>query len=169
MNGFGSQGSPRGADVANPVTYPFTGLNGVTVDQQRSGQRIYDINADGVSHYGLYPDWIRDATIVAGTDGSALADDLARGAEAYLQTWERAYGIDPDSCRNPELRRTPAEVRSRVRPGMTTLQVMRAVGQPYTRLGATYGICTRTATDPEIGMDIEFDATGHVVGVARAG
>ena len=44
----------------NPVTYPFTGLGGVTVSQQHSGQRVYDINKDGVAHYGLYPDWLQD-------------------------------------------------------------------------------------------------------------
>ena len=38
---------------------------------------------------------------------------MARGAEAYLQMWERAEGIAPDSCRNPGLRRTVAAVRRR--------------------------------------------------------
>ena len=37
MNGLGAQGDPRGADAPNPVTYPFTGLGGVTV--QQAGQR----------------------------------------------------------------------------------------------------------------------------------
>ena len=37
MNGLGAQGNPRGKDVSNPVTYPFTGLHGVTVHKQRSG------------------------------------------------------------------------------------------------------------------------------------
>jgi len=168
MNGFGSQGNPRGAEVANPVTYPFTGLNGVTIDRQHSGERVYDVNKDGVSHYGLYPDWIRDATILAGSDGTAFAADMARGAEAYLQTWERAYGIDPDSCRNPELRRTLATVRSLVQPGMTTLQVMQSVGQPYTRLGTTYGICARTTAGADVRMDIDLDNAGRVVTVHLA-
>ena len=42
INGLGAQGDPRGADVANPVTYPFTGLGGVTVRQaaqRRAGLR----------------------------------------------------------------------------------------------------------------------------------
>ena len=66
MNGLGAQGDPRGADATNPVTYPFTGLGGVTVDKQVSGERVYDINQDGVAHYGLYPDWIQDLRKVAG-------------------------------------------------------------------------------------------------------
>ena len=80
-------------DVANPVTYPFK-VGGVTIDKQRAGQRVYDINADGVAQYGLYPDWIQDLTKVADSqkrgDGAKIEDDLARGAEAYLQMWERA-------------------------------------------------------------------------------
>ena len=36
INGFGAQGDPRGADVPNPVTYPFTGLGGVRRSTSRS-------------------------------------------------------------------------------------------------------------------------------------
>ena len=69
------------------MTYPFTTLGGVTVDQQVSGERVYDINKDGVAHYGLYPDWIQDLKMLAGQD---IVKDMARGSEAYLQMWERA-------------------------------------------------------------------------------
>jgi len=31
MNGLGAQGDPRGAGVANPVTYPFKGIEGATI------------------------------------------------------------------------------------------------------------------------------------------
>ena len=47
------------------MTYPFTGLGGVTVEQAAQRQRVYDINKDGVAHYGLYPDWIQDLRKVA--------------------------------------------------------------------------------------------------------
>ena len=94
INGFGAQGDPRGAGVSNPVTYPFTGLGGVKINKQISGQRVYNINTDGVAHYGLYPDWLEDlrrqvsALAVAGAeklirreiDGNAhkaLLDELA--------------------------------------------------------------------------------------------
>ncbi len=94
MNGFGAQGGPRGG--ANPVTYPFKSWDGkVTIGQQHSGQRVYDINKDGVAHYGLYPDWVEDLRHLAGRQ---IIDDLGRGAEAYLQMWERADGI-PTGCR----------------------------------------------------------------------
>ena len=54
-------------------------------DRQRSGTRVYDINHDGVAHYGLYPDWIEDARKVAGSEGETLMQEMGRGAEAYLQ------------------------------------------------------------------------------------
>ena len=147
INGLGAQGNPRGAGVANKVTYPFKGLNGVRIDRQHAGQRVYDINADGVAQYGLYPDWIQDLRKVAGRDGDKIVDDMARGAEAYLQMWERAEGIKPDSCRNPKQRKCVAKIQSLLRPGMSTAAVMKKVGQPYTRLGTTYGICAEQRGD----------------------
>ncbi len=171
MNGLGAQGDPRGTDVANPVTYPFKGLGGVTVDQQHAGERVYDINADGVAQYGLYPDWIQDLTKVAetqqGGDGAKIEDDMARGAEAYLQMWERADGVAPDSCRNPGLRKRVAKVTALVRRGMTTTAVMKAVGQPYQRLGSTYGFCAKTASNPRVVVKVTFSKAGRVAAVLR--
>jgi len=169
MNGLGAQGDPRGADVPNPVTYPFRGLGGVTVDRQVAGERVYDINKDGVAQYGLYPDWIQDLTKVADAqragDGARIADDMSRGAEAYLQTWERAEGIAPDSCRNPGLRRPVARAEAIVRRGMTTRAVMEAVGQPYERLGSTYRFCARRGGDPKVVVTVRFSKGGRVTGV----
>jgi hypothetical protein len=48
---------------------------------------VYDVNTDGVDHYGLYPDWIEDLRLVA---GQGIVDDMANGAEAYLRMWARA-------------------------------------------------------------------------------
>jgi hypothetical protein len=170
INGLGAQGDPRGADVASPVTYPFQGLGGVTVEQQHAGERVYDINADGVAQYGLYPDWIEDLGKVADAqrpgDGARIQDDMARGAEAYLQMWERAEGIAPDSCRNPDLRQRLRTVRSLVRTGLTTRAVMRAVGQPYQRLGSTYRFCARTGGDPKVMVTVRFSRGGKVTGLS---
>ena len=115
INGLGAQGDPRGANVPNKVTYPFKGLGGVTVRRQTAGQRTWDINVDGVAQYGLYPDWVEDLTKVAGKDGDAIFEDMTRGAEAYLQTWERAEGIKPDSCRNADLRKSVTKVGKLIR------------------------------------------------------
>ena len=88
INGLHSQPVPRANAAANPVKYPFRSFDGGSViDQQRSGTRVYDVNTDGVDHYGLYPDWIEDLRKVG---GQQIVDDMANGAEAYLQMWARA-------------------------------------------------------------------------------
>ncbi len=89
-NGFGHQPPPRGGAA---VQYPFQTFDGgSTVDRQRTGSRVFDVNSDGLAHYGLLPDWLEDLRIVAGPDGEAIVDDMSRGAEVYLQMWERALG-----------------------------------------------------------------------------
>ena len=153
-NGFGSQGGPRGANAPNPVTYPFTGFGGVTIGKQQSGSRTYDINTDGVAHYGLYPDWIEDLRRLA---GDVIVDDLARGPEAYLQMWERAIGIAPDSCRPDVADLSDAQLGS-LRKGMTTEEVLRALGQPSSRLGTTYAYCATGART----LTLKFNSDGRL-------
>ncbi len=170
INGLGAQGDPRGTNVANKVEYPIKGIGGITIKKQHAGKRVYDINADGVAQYGLYPDWIEDLTEVAGasggrTDADAIFDDMTRGPEAYLQMWERAYGIAPDSCRNPDLRQRLGRVEKRVRKGMTTTQVMRVVGQPYERLGTSYGVCAKLPSGRTTFVHVDFSRAGTVTGV----
>jgi hypothetical protein len=88
--GFGHQPPPR---PGSAVQYPFTTFDGgSTVDRQRTGQRVFDVNTDGLAHYGLLPDWLEDLRIVAGPDGQAIVDDMSRGAEVYLRTWDRVAG-----------------------------------------------------------------------------
>jgi microsomal dipeptidase-like Zn-dependent dipeptidase len=91
-NGLGGQPGPRGENEENPVVYPYETFDGATImEQQVSGDRTFDINVDGVAHYGLFPDWVEDMRVIAGDE---IVDDMAQGAEAYLQMWERAeaYG-----------------------------------------------------------------------------
>lgn len=94
MNGFGGTPAPRagrGSAPANPVVYPFTSFDGGAVlDRQRTGDRVWDVNVDGVAQYGQIPDWVQDMGIVAGADRAALMADLSRGAESYLQLWKSA-------------------------------------------------------------------------------
>lgn len=94
MNGFASQGGPRTPTAEAPaVSYPFQSFDGTaTIHRQVSGTRTFDINTDGVAHYGLYPDWVEDVRQVG---GQAIVNDLANGAEAYLRMWERATGERP--------------------------------------------------------------------------
>jgi hypothetical protein len=90
---------------------------------------------------------------------------MARGAEAYLQMWERATGIKPDSCRNPGLRKSVTQVKQLVRRGMTTNQVMSRVKGCPTRLGSTYGVCAKAAGKPRVMVTITFSPGGRVLKV----
>jgi hypothetical protein len=88
MNGLHAEPAPRSDAAQNPVTYPFRSFDGGSlIDKQHSGTRTYDINTDGVDHYGLIPDWIEDLRKVS---GQQIVDDMSNGAEAYLQMWQRA-------------------------------------------------------------------------------
>ena len=88
INGLHAQPEPRAGAALNPVRYPFRTFDGGSiVRRQRSGTRVYDINTHGVDHYGLYVDWIEDLRLVAGPQ---IVNDMANGAEAYLQMWARA-------------------------------------------------------------------------------
>ena len=133
MNGFASQGGPR---AGGSVSYPFKSFDGLTVDRQRSGQRVYDINVDGMAHYGLFPDWVEDLRLLAGQE---VVDDLGRGAEAYLQMWERAVGVPATRCqtRARATRRGLGNVRLRAR----STALLRRAGQPRRRAGRTWKWC----------------------------
>jgi hypothetical protein len=136
INGLGAQGEPR-KNNTNPVRYPFTTVGGVTVHQQVSGKRVYDINKDGVAQYGLYPDWIQDLKMQA---GDAIVQDMFRGAEAYLQMWERAEGVRPNACTNGG--RHSAAYFKHLRTGSSAWAVLKKAGQPDRRLGRTFSYCT---------------------------
>lgn len=155
IEGFSAQGAPRRPAAGQGVSYPFTGLGGVRLDRERTGQRTWDINTDGVDSYGEYPDWVEDGRLVAGADGEQFVHDLARGAEAYLQMWERATGIAGDACRPDVPDLSPADV-ARVAKGSTPEQVLLALGQPHARVGTTFTYCT-TGGD----RTVRFDAQGR--------
>lgn len=161
INGLGAQGDPRGADAENPVSYPFEGLGGVTVRKQVSGERVYDINVDGVAHYGLYPDWVEDLRRLAGDD---IVQDMARGAEAYLQTWERALGVEPNSCTGGSRVRPVADFRA-LQKGTPTRKVLLAVGQPDSRVGDEFTYCARRPAGARTTVTVELDRRGRVVRV----
>lgn len=89
INGIHAQAPPRPDAASNPLVYPFKSYDGqVTFERQRTGQRLFDLNLDGVSHYGLYPDYLADIQRTPG--GAETMAALFRSAEAYLQLWERS-------------------------------------------------------------------------------
>ncbi|GEE02268.1 hypothetical protein nbrc107696_27140 [Gordonia spumicola] len=95
MNGLGKQAAPRPGADKKPVTYPITMPDGSKVYRQQTGVRVFDVNKDGTSHYGLVPDWIESLRVSAGRDGDALVGDLYRAAEMYARLWERVQAYRP--------------------------------------------------------------------------
>jgi microsomal dipeptidase-like Zn-dependent dipeptidase len=87
--GFSSlPGPPEGA-VTDPLPYPFRSYDGsVEFERQRSGEWVFDLNTDGVAHYGLFADLLADTQRQPG--GERALGLLSRSAEAYLRTWRRA-------------------------------------------------------------------------------
>ena len=161
-NGLGGQGGARNPGEDHDVDYPFTVPGGAVVDHQVSGVRApYDINTDGVAHYGLYPDWIEDLRVMGGDDVIA---DLLRGPEAYLQVWERAVGVPKDACIFGDGTTDPT---AGVREGMTFDQVLRTAGQPHERDADGYTYCGATRNGQGTYVEVSFDANGHVDGIRR--
>lgn len=165
-NGFHSQPPARGGDKPNAVAYPFKSLDGrVTFDRQISGQRVYDVNVDGVAHYGLYPDWMEQLRLLA---GQPIAADLMGGAEAYLQTWERAVGVPASSCLVPP-RRLARDGFGPLRLGRRPEQILRTAGQPQRRAGRTFRWCSAKAPGARRGgIAVTFDAQGRAAAIATA-
>jgi microsomal dipeptidase-like Zn-dependent dipeptidase len=87
--GFAALPGPRPDAAQNPLAYPFRSFDGkVRFDRQTTGERTFDLNTDGVAHYGLFADLLAD---VARTRAGRAADGvLFRSAEAYLRTWRLA-------------------------------------------------------------------------------
>jgi hypothetical protein len=115
------------------ITYPFKGYDGkVSFGRQVTGNRTFDFTKEGVAHYGLYADWLEDLRRVG---GQRFADDMWAGAEAYLQMWERASGIESKRCffRQDGLKRTG---RGPIRLGMGWRELLRSAGQPQARTRA---------------------------------
>jgi hypothetical protein len=133
LGGLAEQGAPVPPDSPARVTYPFKSLDGaVTVDKQRTGQRVFDYSQEGTAHYGLYADWTDE---VRNLGGPQIAEDLLRGPEAYLQMWERAVGVPSTSCLNRRvgLRRGGL---GPIRLGMTARALLQSAGQPLRRTRA---------------------------------
>jgi microsomal dipeptidase-like Zn-dependent dipeptidase len=86
--GFADLPAPVPPTVARPLAYPFTSYDGrVLFTRQRTGSRVFDLNTDGVAHYGLLADELAQLRTVRG--GASAAALLFGSAEAYLRTWAR--------------------------------------------------------------------------------
>jgi microsomal dipeptidase-like Zn-dependent dipeptidase len=89
--GFAALPEPAADAKTHPLKYPFRSFKGnLWCGRQRTGQRTYDINRDGVAHYGLMPDLL--ALVQHQKRGRAALGLLFHSAEGYLRTWRRAQG-----------------------------------------------------------------------------
>jgi microsomal dipeptidase-like Zn-dependent dipeptidase len=88
--GFADLPGPRPDAAQRPLTYPFKSYKGdVSFVCQVTGERTFNLNTDGVAHYGLFADLIADVQQTPGSERPMRL--LFRSAEAYLQMWQRAY------------------------------------------------------------------------------
>ena len=91
--GFSELPGPRPDAAQMPLAYPFRSFRGnVAFQREQSGGRTFDLNTDGVAHYGLIPDLLAD---MQQHGGSPQLGSLFRSAEAYLRMWELAYARQP--------------------------------------------------------------------------
>ncbi|MCK5873639.1 MAG: membrane dipeptidase [Alcanivoracaceae bacterium] len=96
-SGLAAQPGPR-SNPGDPLVYPFTTEFGTVFDRQKSGNRTFDLNNEGMAHYGLLPDLIED--IRQRTD-SRIYEGIMNSAEGYLQMWERAESNNNAQHVNP--------------------------------------------------------------------
>jgi microsomal dipeptidase-like Zn-dependent dipeptidase len=88
--GFAELPGPPSDAAQHPLSYPFHSYMGdVKFARERSGERTYDLNIDGVAHYGLVPDLLAD--MQTQPRGELAMRLLFRSAQAYLDTWSAAY------------------------------------------------------------------------------
>jgi hypothetical protein len=132
LGGLATQGFAPGPGEPR-VGYPFKSLDGsVTLDRQRTGDRTFDYDNEGVAHYGLYADWTDEVRTLGGPQ---IADDLLNGPEAYLQMWERAVGVPETHCL-PRRARLRARGMAGIRLGMDDRTLLQSAGQPLQRTRA---------------------------------
>jgi hypothetical protein len=72
--------------------------------------------------------------------GQEIVNDMARGPEAYLQTWERAVGVARRRCQ-PARSDVSRKGIGHVRLGASTRRVLFRAGQPKHRVGRVYRYC----------------------------
>ena len=144
MNGFGAQGDPRGADAADPVTYPFTGLGGVTrrpAAQRRARLRHQHRRRRPTT--GCTPTGSRTPSTWPAPTGRRSAPTWPAAPRPTSRPGSASWGLAPDSCRNPGLRRSVRAFTRAADTGIGTRALMRRVGQPWQRLGREFTYCAR--------------------------
>jgi hypothetical protein len=152
MNGLSVQDQPTdGRDGGKSIAYPFTSFYGhVSFDREQWGNRVFDLNKDGIANDGMFADWLQALRVNADAQkpgqGNAIMADMFHGAEAYLETWERALGVPATRCLPARETFTAAGLRRAVTLGDTPAQLLLRSGQPSSRSGWSYRYCVGSAT-----------------------
>lgn len=79
------------------LAYPFGSFDEYSsgqFKQQKTGDRTFDYNTDGLAHIGLMPDLVADMMNV-GLEREEL-DPLFNSAETFVRMWERIENCTPD-------------------------------------------------------------------------
>jgi hypothetical protein len=154
LNGLGDQPGP---DATNPIRYPFQSFDGrVTFNREQWGQRVFDLNTDGLANYGMYADWLQQVQQIGGRQ---VMTDLMNGAEAYLETWERAAGVPSTACR-PSGGAFDARGNTGLSLGSDFKSLLFALGQPSSRPGSSYRYCV--AGSPRAMLSAVFTSASRV-------
>ena len=153
MNGLGAQGDPVGRR-AEPGHHPFRGLGGgrSTSSTPASGSTTSTSTASPSTASTPTGSRTSPRSRTPSTPGTGRRSrttwSVARRptSRCGARRGDRA-GLLPQPRSAQAGRRRPSPGS----PGMTTRQVMTAVGQPYERLGSTYTFCARSGGDPGAG------------------
>jgi hypothetical protein len=161
MNGLADQPGPA---AGTPISYPFPSYDGnVTFTQEQWGDRTFNLNSDGVANYGMYADWLRDLQLVG---GNQIMADLFQGAEAYLETWERADGVPAMSCLASGATFSNTGLGRALRLGDTAQAALFRAGQPLSRPGRSFRYCVRGTAGRRARLASVFNAAGRVALIA---
>ena len=138
MNGLAEQSQPT---PGRPISYPFRSYDGqVTFTRELWGQRTFDLNKDGVANYGMYADWLQE---LQHARRPAALTDMFHGAEAYLEMWERAYGVPATGGCLAAGSRLSARGLGPARLGLGSRNLLMGAGQPAARPGRSFGLRER--------------------------
>jgi microsomal dipeptidase-like Zn-dependent dipeptidase len=79
--------------------------------RSRGGRRDFDVNIDGMAHYGLLPDFLQDVRNIGVP--LQVADSLYRSAEDYIRVWERCLRHAPRNDLSRPVEQPDEAARSR--------------------------------------------------------
>ena len=85
-------GAPRFADIYNAANPLNAGVS--QLFRSTTGTKTWDYNIDGVAHYGMYVDFLRDVRMwnpTGAMPGRQVVDDqMMYGADHFYRMWLKA-------------------------------------------------------------------------------